>query len=83
MIRHVLSEHHVYRRGVMEAIVRPRLNDFHGILLLVGNFRLFGNPSDCVHEPIPVEDSNDSFIFEIEVKGPRKLVLAENQMYPA
>ncbi len=48
-----------------------------------GNFRLFGNPSDCVHEPIPVEDSNDSFIFEIEVKGPRKLVLAENQMYPA
>ena len=50
---------------------------------LVGNFRLFGNPSDCVHEPIPVEDSNNSFIFEIEVKGPRKLVLAENQMYPA
>lgn len=53
------------------------------VLILVGNFRLFGNPSDCVHEPIPVEDSNDSFIFEIEVKGPRKLVLAENQMYPA
>ncbi len=52
-------------------------------VFLVGNFRLFGNPSDCVHEPIPVEDSNDSFIFEIEVKGPRKLVLAENQMYPA
>ena len=51
-------------------------------VFLVGNFRLFGNPSDCVHEPIPVEDSNDSFIFEIEVKGPRRLVLAENQMYP-
>ena len=49
MIRHVLSEHHVYRRGVMETIVRPRLNDFHGILLL----------QDSVDYVIPFLDEKD------------------------
>lgn len=49
---------------------------------ITGNFDLFDNPADCVHSPIMVVDDAYSFIFEIEVKGPRKLVLSENQMYP-
>lgn len=50
---------------------------------ITGNFDLYGNPPNCVHCPIIVADDPASFIFEIEVKGPRKLVLSENQMYPA
>ncbi len=50
---------------------------------ITGNFGLYGNPSNCVHNPIVVVDDQNTFIFEIEVKGPRKLVLSENQMYPA
>lgn len=50
---------------------------------ITGNFGLYCNPSNCVHTPIVVVDDQNSFIFEIEVKGPRKLVLSENQMYPA
>ena len=50
---------------------------------ITGNFGLYGNPSNCVHNPIVVVDDPDTFIFEIEVKGPGKLVLSENQMYPA
>lgn len=49
---------------------------------ITGNFDLFDNPADCVHSPIAVVDDANNFIFEIEVKGPRKLVLSENQMYP-
>lgn len=50
---------------------------------LTGNFYLFGNPPDSVHTPIPVEDSDDMFIFEIEVKGPKRLVLSEDQLRPS
>ena len=50
---------------------------------ITGNFGLYCNPYNCVHKPIVVVDDQNSFIFEIEVKGPRKLVLSENQMYPA
>lgn len=52
---------------------------------ITSNFGLYGNPSNCVHSPIIVTDVDDPdyFIFEIEVKGPRKLVLSESQMYPA
>lgn len=52
---------------------------------ITSNFGLYGNPSNCVHSPIVVTDADDpdSFIFEIEVKGPHKLVLSENQMFPA
>lgn len=50
---------------------------------ITGNFGLYGNPSNCVHNPIVVINEHNTFIFEIEVKGPRKLVLSENQMYPA
>lgn len=50
---------------------------------ITSNFDLYGNPSNCVHTPIIVVNNASKFIFEIEVKGPRKLVLAENQMYPA
>lgn len=49
---------------------------------ITSNFDLYGNPSNCVHTPIIVVNNASKFIFEIEVKGPRKLVLAENQMYP-
>ena len=50
---------------------------------ITGHFGLYGNSSNCVHDPINVIEDPDAFIFEIEVKGPRKLVLSENQLYPA
>lgn len=50
---------------------------------LTGNFNLYGNPQNCICSPIIVEDTDNRFTFEIEVKGPRKLILTENQMYPA
>jgi hypothetical protein len=39
---------------------------------LNSNFGLFENAPNCVHTPIEVENTTpDSFIFEIEVKGPQ------------
>lgn len=51
---------------------------------ITSNFGLYDNPSNCVNDPIVVTDGvdPDAFIFEIEVKGSCKLVLAESQMYP-
>lgn len=49
---------------------------------ITSNFGLFGNPQNCVHAPIVVENNADSFIFEIEVKGPNRLVLSMDQMSP-
>lgn len=49
---------------------------------ITSNFGLFGNLQNCVHAPIIVENNADSFIFEIEVKGPNRLVLSMGQMSP-
>ncbi len=75
--------------GVISNLKRPEFAEVREFLLslhesfITGNFGLYCNPSNCVHNPIVVVDDQNSFIFEIEVKGPRKLVLSENQMYPA
>jgi len=51
---------------------------------LTSNFGLFENASNCVDTPIEVEDTPpDHFIFEIQVKGPQRLVLSQDQYTPA
>lgn len=50
---------------------------------ITSNFGLYGNPPNCVHSPIIVTDDANELVFEIQVKGGRKLVLSENQLYPA
>ena len=76
-----------YAEKALDAIGSAEMPElFHAFLhesFITGNFSLYGNPSNCVYSPIVVVDDPDTFIFEIEVKGPGKLVLSENQMYPA
>lgn len=49
----------------------------------ISNFNRYENTPNCVHTPIEVESSPDSFIFEIQVKGPNRLVLSQDQYTPA
>ncbi len=76
-----------YAEKALDAIGTDEIPElFYSFLhesFITGNFGLYGNPANCVHSPIVVVDNPNTFIFEIEVKGPRKLVLSENQMYPA
>lgn len=76
-----------YAEKALDAIGTDEMPElFYSFLhesFITGNFGLYGNPSNCVHNPIVVVDDPNTFIFEIEVKGPSKLVLSENQMYPA
>ena len=50
---------------------------------LTSNFGLFENAPNCVHTPIEVLNDSDSFIFEIQVKDPRRLVLSQDQFTPS
>ena len=50
---------------------------------ITSNFGMFENAPNCVHTPIDVLNDANSFIFEIQVKGPQRLVLSQDQYTPS
>lgn len=69
---------------VIAAIISLLISLIFKETFLTSNFGLFENASNCVHTPIEVEDTPpDHFIFEIQVKGPQRLVLSQSQYTPS
>lgn len=50
---------------------------------ITSNFGMFENAPNCVHIQIDVLNDANSFIFEIQVKGPQRLVLSQDQYTPS
>lgn len=74
---------HPYAEAALKKIRNKELPELFSAFL-TSNFGLFENASNCVHTPIEVEDTPpDHFIFEIQVKGPQRLVLSQDQYTPA
>lgn len=77
---------HPYAEAALKRIGDKELPDLFSAFLyetfITSNFGLFENAPNSVHSFIEVEDTADSFVFEIEVKGPQRLVLSQSQYTP-
>ena len=78
---------HPYAEAALKKIGDKELPDLFSAFLyetfLISNFCHYGNALNCVHAPIEVENTPDSFVYEIEVKGPQRLVLSQDQYTPS
>ena len=76
---------HPYAEAALKTIGNKELPDLFSAFLydlfLTSNFYLYDNVSNCVHSHIEVENTSNYFIFEIVVKGPKRLVLSQRQYY--
>lgn len=80
-VKHPYTENALKKIGDAELL--PLFSAFLYETFITSNFGLFENAPNSVHSPIEVEKTKDSFIFEIEVKGPQRLVLSQDQYTPA
>lgn len=78
---------HPYAEVALKKIGDKELPDLFFAFLyesfITSNFELFENARNCVHTPIDVLNDANSFIFEIQVKGPQRLVLSQDQYTPS
>jgi len=78
---------HPYAEAALKKIGDKELPDLFFAFLyetfLISNFNRYDNAPNCIHTPIEVENTSDSFVFEIEVKGPQRLVLSQDQYTPS
>lgn len=74
---------HPYAEAALKTIGNKELPSLFQAFLyevfLTSNFGLYGNAPNCVHSHIEVENTPSSFVFEIEVKGPNRLIISDSQ----